>query len=65
VRGAKDCSYTVLSIVTTLVKQRMTTLFETKSKPIPITKEMVREAYRQVKANKGSAGVDEEDLAQF
>jgi len=43
----------------------MTTLFETKSKPIPITKEMVREAYRQVKANKGSAGVDEEDLIQF
>lgn len=43
----------------------MNTLFETRSKPIPITKEMVREAYRQVKSNKGSAGVDEEDLAQF
>jgi len=36
----------------------MTDLFETKSKPIPITKDMVREAYRKVKANKGSAGVD-------
>lgn len=43
----------------------MSTLFETKSKPIPITKEMVREAYRQVKSNKGSAGVDEIDLQKF
>ena len=37
---------------------RMTDLFETKLKPIPITKEMVRAAYRHVKSNKGSAGVD-------
>ena len=37
----------------------MTDLFETKSKPIPITKEMVRQAYRKVRSNKGSAGVDE------
>lgn len=43
----------------------MTDLFEKKSKPIPITKEMVKEAYRQVKRNKGSAGVDEEDLDKF
>ena len=44
---------------------RMTDLFETKSRPIPITKEMVREAYRKVRSNKGSAGVDEEDLNKF
>jgi RNA-directed DNA polymerase len=43
----------------------MTELFETKSKPIPITKDMVREAYRKVKSNKGSAGVDELSLKQF
>lgn len=43
----------------------MTELFETRSKPIPITKEMVREAYRHVRSNKGSAGVDEEDLQKF
>lgn len=43
----------------------MNELFETKSKPIPITKEMVREAYRKVRSNKGSAGVDEEDLGKF
>lgn len=43
----------------------MTDLFETKSKPIPITKDMVRQAYRKVKSNKGSAGVDEISLQQF
>ena len=43
----------------------MTDLFETKSKPIPITKEMVREAYRKVRANQGSAGVDEISLKKF
>ena len=43
----------------------MKDLFETKSRPIPITKEMVREAYRKVRSNKGSAGVDEEDLNKF
>ena len=40
-------------------------MFETKSTTVPITKEMVREAYRKVKANKGSAGVDEQDLKKF
>lgn len=44
---------------------RMSDLFETKSKPIPITKEMVREAYRKVRSNKGSAGVDEQDFNKF
>jgi group II intron reverse transcriptase/maturase len=43
----------------------MSDLFETKSKPIPITKDMVREAYRKVKANKGSAGVDAVSLKIF
>ena len=43
----------------------MTDLFETKSKPIPITKDMVRQAYRKVKANKGSSGVDKISLEEF
>lgn len=43
----------------------MTNLFETESKTIPITKEMVKEAYRKVNSNKGSAGVDEESLKQY
>lgn len=43
----------------------MTELFETKSKPIPITKDMVREAYRKVKSNKGSAGIDDLSLQTF
>ena len=43
----------------------MTTLFETELKSIPITKEMVREAYRKVRANKGSAGVDKESLEEY
>jgi group II intron reverse transcriptase/maturase len=43
----------------------MTDLFETTSKPIPITKDMVREAYRKVRANKGSAGADELSLKEF
>ena len=48
-----------------LEKLRMTDLFGTRSKPIPITKDMVREAYRKVRANKGSAGVDEISLNTF
>lgn len=43
----------------------MTNLFTTESKPIPITKKMVKEAYRKVNANKGSAGVDKESLEKF
>lgn len=43
----------------------MTSLFETKSKPIPITKDMVREAYRKVRSNKGSAGIDKVTLEKF
>jgi len=48
-----------------LKRLRMSDLFETKSKPIPITKAMVWEAYRKVKSNKGSAGVDEISLKIF
>lgn len=43
----------------------MTNLFTTESKPIPITKKMVKEAYRKVNSNKGSAGVDAESLDKF
>ncbi len=43
----------------------MINLFETKSKTVPITKEMVWEAYKKVKSNKGAAGVDRESMAQY
>lgn len=43
----------------------MTELFETPSRSIPITKKMVWDAYLKVKANKGSAGVDNETLEKF
>ena len=43
----------------------MTNLFTTESKPIPITKKMVKEAYRKVNSNKGSAGVDKESLEKY
>ena len=43
----------------------MNLLFETESKTVPITKEMVRAAYRKVKSNNGSAGVDRESLEEF
>ena len=33
-------------------------MFETRTSTVPITKEMVKEAYRKVKANHGAAGVD-------
>src|SRR5665213_552371 len=40
-------------------------MFETTSKPVPVTKEMVKKAYRKVKSNQGSAGVDKESLEEF
>lgn len=43
----------------------MNLLFETESKTVPITKEMVRASYRKVKSNQGSAGVDRESLEEF
>ena len=35
------------------------------TKPFSISKEMIWQAYKQVKANKGAAGIDEESLDQF
>jgi retron-type reverse transcriptase len=43
----------------------MIELFETKSTTVPITKQMVKEAYRKVKSNQGSAGVDKESLEMY
>lgn len=43
----------------------MTDLFETKSKTVPITKEMVWEAYKKVRSNHGAGGVDKESLEQY
>jgi len=36
-----------------------------KAKPFSISKRVVWEAYRQVKANKGAAGVDAESISDF
>lgn len=43
----------------------MNLLFETESKTVPITKEMVRKAYKKVKSNQGSAGIDKESLEMY
>ena len=40
-------------------------MFETKSTTVPITKQMVKDAYRKVKSNQGSAGIDRESLKDF
>jgi RNA-directed DNA polymerase len=40
-------------------------MFETKLRTVPITTQMVKSAYRKVKSNKGSAGVDKESLEDF
>ena len=54
-RRAADIQFQILK---QLKRLRMTDLFETNPKPVPITKDMVREANRKVRLNKGSAGVD-------
>ncbi len=48
----------ILTILTKRIKMRET-------KPIPVSKQMVWDAYKRVKANKGSAGVDGESLKTY
>lgn len=43
----------------------MRMIFEEKTKPLPISKEMVRGAYKKVKSNGGSAGVDRVSIQEF
>lgn len=43
----------------------MIELFETKSTTVPITKQMVKNAYKKVKENQGSGGVDKVSLEEF
>lgn len=40
-------------------------MFETTSKTVPVTKAMVKAAYRKVKSNQGSAGADKQSLEAF
>jgi RNA-directed DNA polymerase len=40
-------------------------MFKTKSTTVPITKQMVKEAYRKVKSNQGSAGIDKVSFQEF
>lgn len=40
-------------------------MFETRTGTVPITKEMVKAAYRKVKANHGAAGIDKESLEMY
>ena len=40
-------------------------IFEEQTKSVPITKMMVWDAYKQVKRNKGSAGIDSQTLEEF
>ena len=40
-------------------------IFKGQTKSIPITKTMVWEAYKKVKSNKGSAGIDQQTLEDF
>ena len=43
----------------------MRKIFEEKAKPLPISKEMVWKAYKKVRSNQGSAGIDNVSLHQF
>ena len=40
-------------------------IFKERTKSIPITKMMVWEAYKKVKSNKGSGGVDQQSMDDF
>ena len=43
----------------------MITMFEAQTRTVPITKLMVKNAYRKVKSNQGAGGVDKESLEMF
>lgn len=43
----------------------MRRIFNEKTKPLPISKEMVWKAYKKVRKNKGKAGIDNESLQGF
>lgn len=43
----------------------MRIMFEEKARPIPITGKMVEDAFKKVKSNKGSAGIDKVSLIEF
>lgn len=43
----------------------MRKIFEEKTKPLPISKEMVWKAYKKVKSNKGGVGVDKVSISQY
>lgn len=43
----------------------MRRIFEEKARPIPITGNMVEDAFKKVKANRGSAGIDKISITQF
>ncbi len=43
----------------------MSRIFKAKARPLPISQEQVREAYKKVKSNKGSAGIDGISLQKY
>ncbi|GAA3655920.1 hypothetical protein GCM10022397_45240 [Flavivirga jejuensis] len=45
--------------------QNMSRIFKEKSKPLPISKEMVSRAFKRVKSNKGVGGVDGLSLKDY
>ncbi|WP_236408065.1 hypothetical protein [Microaerobacter geothermalis] len=60
-RGAKELYYPVFeNESTTKWEEQMD-----KTKPFKISKQMVWEAYKRVKANKGAPGIDEESILEF
>jgi len=52
-----------LHFINQLIRMRMNLWNETKS--IPISRQMVWEAYQKVRSNKGSAGVDAISMEEF
>ena len=43
----------------------MSRIFKEKARPLPITGEMVQSAFKKVKSNKGSAGIDKVSISDF